>query len=60
MEEAVEKLKAKDLFMLIEVHERALKFVREANMGEELSRDVIPIQQSIMKWLHKDFAKLMP
>lgn len=36
----IKNLKAKDIFGLIDVHEKALRFLREAGQGNELPRDL--------------------
>ena len=57
---AINDLKAKDIFTIIELHEKAIAFLREAGLGDDLPREVQGVYTTIKQWLVSNFSKLMP
>jgi hypothetical protein len=57
---AINDLKAKDIFRIIDLHEKAIALVREEGLAVDLPREVQGVYTTIKHWLITNFNKLMP
>ena len=56
MANAMAQLKAKDIFKIVDVHEKVKHFLQTTIQGSELPRDVQSIDNVLRKWIIQSYS----